>query len=542
MLSAVVLSRSGQRPTCWLSRLGKALATLYEASKEKRQQQVLSAVVFPKSMDCNAVLPPTGGFQNRSVSPVDFGQEVATQDETTLEILFHDDADANAILGVEKSLIEKQLRELTDHAIFQSYPIDLIKVRAHFHRGKNGLPKSYLKQMRTSELTKRTKRVQKELRAAVLSCSAPNVIAEIKLRLVGLQWSLRNRDLQIEIECFLRHHNAAIAAFVVESDMNRGLVAVWTNKHRLVVVPVEEEYLSSLLSDLAVSSKKFCCDFQIIGKYDRRAEWENANFIKARCVGADGSSWEAQDRFGLNVVVTKEWFDDLLSMSDCDRARVVNAHRLALAEGKTKSDFVPLDEGCMKDKHSEAKPATSVRDSIHLRHQNLPGEFLCMVNCVASFLAHKGFEDVSESLMRIVKERANRLLAELNNSSAPIANPPSMLDMVREALRTHGIRLFLVPKKAKCMQGLIESSCKHPLLLSLMGKKNGVNHAVVVADGLLYDSNLSRVCDLSLAHLENSCGGSGYGGVAWARVIRFTARWRKNTRGSVIGDIAPAHV
>jgi len=87
--------------------------------------------------------------------------------------------------------------------------------------------------------------------------------------------------------------------------------------------------------------------------------------------------------------------------------------------------------------------------------------------------------------------------------------------------------LFLVSKKTKNVQGLIESSCKHPLLLSLMGKNNGVNHAVVVANGLLYDSNLSRVCELSLANLENSCGGSGYGGVAWARVIRFTARWGK---------------
>jgi len=492
-------------------------------------------------MHCHGVIPPSIACQNRSVSPLDFGPAVATQDETQLEIIFHDDEDVTTILGVEKSLIHKQLRELMNHATFRSYPIDLTKARVEYQGGKTGLPKSYLKQMRVTELTKRTKRVQKEHRAAVLSCLEPNVIGETKRRMAGLQWCIRNRDVQIEAECFLHHRNAAIAAFVVESDMDRGLVAVWTNKHRLVVVPVEEEHLSSLLSDLAIKSMRFCHNFQITRKCDRRVEWENANFIKARCAGADGSSWEAQDNFGAKVAATKEWFDDLLSISECDRAKVVNASRLTLAAGKTKSDFVSLDEGSMNGNNSKPKPAANVGNSIHLRYQNQPGEFLCMAKCVASFLAHKGFEDVSNSLIQIVRERTKWLVTELSNSSEPVVNPPSMLDIVREALRLHGTRLFLVPKKAKDVQGLIESSCKHPLPLSLMGNNNGVNHAVVVADGLLCDSNLSRVCELSLAHLEDSCGGSGCGGVVWARVIRFTARWMKKKRGSALADTAPAN-
>jgi len=461
----------------------------------------------------------------RSVSPVG----IALENDSIFEweILFHEETEEDSMLGMDKEEIEQQLRQVLDHISFRRYPAALQNVSNNFQHHKRKLPVSFLRRLRAAELNKRINRLKRQRREAALLSRDPDLIAKIQEQLDGLEWSLKNRHRQIEIEVYLRHQESVAAVCLVDSDMDRGLVAVRTSPSRIYVVPVQAGYVVSLLSELAIKCGRFCCKFQKMRKYDRKETWENANFTKARFLGDDG--WEAEDKFGFKVKVTKQWFDDLFSLSECDRVRVLSTHRLAEATGNGPSQFVQLDEGCGKKTEEVTKlPAHSKLKMMPLRHQNRPGEFFCMAASVGSYLAHKGHIAESDNLMLLVRERVSLLVKEASDSAFSGSCPPRMLCIVREALREHRIRLFLAPKKMKDVPTITESSLQNPLLLSLMGKRNGVNHAVVAADGLLYDSNEKTAKKLCLDSLEASCGGSGFGGIVWARVIHFASAWKRH--------------
>ena len=62
--------------------------------------------------------------------------------------------------------------------------------------------------------------------------------------------------------------------------------------------------------------------------------------------------------------------------------------------------------------------------------------------------------------------------------------------------------------------------------------KGGLNHAVSIAGGLVYDSNQTWALPLSAESLDAVCGGSGFGGFLWVRelVIRKKCFLKQSTQ------------
>jgi len=394
--------------------------------------------------------------------------------------------------------------------------------------------------------------MSQEMEALKKTCSARFDPAELERRIAvvkkkahsakqkrqgkDLTWSLNNWGNQLQAEAALSFPCRNIVAVWQPKPGDGAFVAVKLEPSVVAIVSVEETYMKMHFTEAALQGLRYRDTYNSPQKLHFQSELDKVTPRKARMDKA--GKWSIMTQDGDNVEVSEKYVKDLENMGGWDYEKIKGAC-MAQIKGGMEPAFFQLSEGHVKgtasmpaketafgsalaaggvpmvDREGEQRwthhstqrfggwPAADQKQ-IKIEHQAPWGDHFCMARSIAALLHALGHPEAAcqfldDAVRRIEASKINRVQIE-------------MVEHVRASLKALHIGMRVTKDRSFWKtQGMF--------LVSLRGSKGGLNHAVSIAGGLVYDSNQTWALPLSAESLDAVCGGSGFGGFLWVREL-----------------------
>ena len=369
--------------------------------------------------------------------------------------------------------------------------------------------------------------------------------AKQKWQVEHLTWSLDNWENQLRAEAALSFPHRNIVAVWQPKPGHGAFVAVKLEPSVVAIVSVEQSYMKMYFTEAGLQGRRYREAYNSPQKLHFQSELDKVTPRKAKMDRA--GKWSIMTQHGDSVEVSEKYVKNLENMGELDYEKI-KTHCKAQIDDGLEPDFVQLSEGHVKETaslpakgralsaggipmldregeqrwthHSTQKfggwPAADQKQ-IKIEHQAPWGDHFCMARSIAALLHALGHPEAAcqfldDAVRRIEASKINKVQIE-------------MVEHVRASLKAFRIGMRVTKDRSFWKaQGMF--------LVSLRGSKGGLNHAVSIAGGLVYDSNQTWALPLSAESLDAVCGGSGFGGFLWVRelVIRKKCFLKQSTQ------------
>ena len=342
-------------------------------------------------------------------------------------------------------------------------------------------------------------RLKSEIRQRMLAQAGQKRAHDMEIK--NLRWTLTHLEDILETEVFLQVPKAIVAVKIGKECS----VALWVRCQRILEVPVSLTFVQMFLTDTAFQGRRFRNGhLDIVGKYDRRATFDETTFYKVRKV-SDGW-WEVQDNNGKVVQVEASWGTNPENMSLENQRKVVEQYNLDVAAG-LEPQFKQIDEGARKNSVTSPPDCSKGTSSDVLPYFNGEGHHECVAAALASAVHLAGHPLTAQRIYKGIQ------VSKKANLNKPIRT------CVISILRSLELRFEWVTNRryrVRTIKDIHEKNVGGVLLGSLRGKRGTVNHAVAFFGDLLIDPNTNHTLPITSETLNAACGGNGFNGLGWA--------------------------